>query len=138
VDKWLVSIKYVILTIILFIAFIIGAPDKALIVANTFEVYCVFFKLSGNWFNWLLLIFILSCSLFISRAYCRYLCPLGAFLAFLTFTSSFVKSFVFKIYHPEKHYGSCPVGATRYDRTFEKIRIDNMECIKCYVGISPD
>lgn len=138
IDQWLRLIKYVILIMILFLASITGMSGNAMIVADRAEPFFTFFKLGSDWINWSLLILIMFCSIFISRAYCRYLCPLGAFLSLITIVSSAIKSFVFKIYHFEKHYPPCKMGAISYDSMFEKLKINNSECINCYACVEND
>lgn len=135
IDQWLRLIKYVILIMILFLAYITGMSGNAMIVADRAEPFFTFFKLGSDWINWSLLILIIFCSIFISRAYCRYLCPLGAFLSLITIVSSAIKSFVFKIYHFEERYPPCKMGAIAYDSMFEKLKINNSECIICYVCV---
>ena len=130
-DAWLRSIKYVLLLAILFIAFVAGKSEGASIIVNTFEPFGTLFRLDDNGFGWLFLILIIVLSFFISRVYCRYLCPVGAFLAVLVLLSSLIKRLVFKNYRPQNHYGRCPMDAIRYDRVFKQLGIDNNECIKC-------
>ncbi len=136
IDQLLRLIKYVILIVILLLAYTTGMSGKAMIVAERAEPFFTLFKLNSNWVNWLLLIIIIFCSIFISRAYCRYLCPLGAFLSLITIVSSGIKSFVFKIYHFEERYPPCQMGAIAYDSMFEKLKINNSECINCYVCVA--
>jgi len=138
IDIWLRLIKYVILIVILFLASITAMSGKAMIVTDRVEPFFTFFKLGSDWVNWSLLIFIIFCSIFISRAYCRYLCPLGAFLSLITIVSSGIKSFVFKIYHFEKRYCPCQMGSIPYDSMFKKLKINNSECITCYACMGND
>ncbi len=55
-------------------------------------------------------------SIFYTRFWCRYLCPVGAFLAILN------KIAILKRYLPKKRFGRCEFGLTA---------ADNMDCIHC-------
>jgi predicted membrane-bound spermidine synthase/Na+-translocating ferredoxin:NAD+ oxidoreductase RnfG subunit len=69
----------------------------------------------GGWI-WLIVALALAGAIFYPRFWCRYLCPVGAFL------SLFNNVVILKKYLPAKRFGRCEFGLTAKDR---------MDCIYC-------
>lgn len=136
-DPWLRGIKYLILLAILVTVFVIKAPVAGKVLAENTEPFGTLFRFCGTIWMWTFLIFLLAASVFISRPYCKYLCPLGAFLALLTMLASFIRRKILSI-DPEKRrseggvpLGGCPMGAVAYEKTFLEMSVQNGECIRC-------
>ncbi|WP_186429055.1 4Fe-4S binding protein [Clostridium sp. BSD9I1] len=91
VDKVLRYVKYIVLFLILFITYKSGE-----LILRPYDPWAVFMHLGSGTeifeeflIGFIILIAILLSSMFIERAWCRYLCPLGATLALLTPLSIF-------------------------------------------------
>jgi len=131
IDPWLRSIKYQILFIILFIVSVTPISTHAASIIGVIEPFGTFFKLMGSIPAWIFLALVLIFSFFIPRAYCKYLCPLGALLALFTLIFSFIKTAVTGQKFPRHYKKYCPMDAIRYTKVFKELRADNNECIRC-------
>ena len=98
------------------------------------EPFKTLFNLSGSSLSLWILALLLLLSIFISRPFCRYVCPLGAILKIAG------KLSYFKIKLDESSCvecglctkeGVCPVGAIECRPDSKKPIIDNGECIAC-------
>jgi Na+-translocating ferredoxin:NAD+ oxidoreductase RnfG subunit len=116
-------IKYVIL-FVLVIVFFLSRNRTTLATDPLIEVFNLRFSISGfqlaivNWKTTLLLITAVALigSVFYTRFWCRYLCPVGAFL------SLFNSVVILKHYLPAKKFGRCEFGLTPEDQ---------MDCLYC-------
>lgn len=59
--------------------------------AGSYEPFGTLFSLTGGFFPWMLLVFVLFASLIILRPFCYYLCPVGASMDFIIFIRSEIK-----------------------------------------------
>jgi len=89
----------------------------------------VIFNLGGSTGLVIFLGAVLVASVFISRPFCRYLCPLGALLGIISRISPFRMRVLQSCSSCGLCARSCPVGAI--SRTPDGMRIDHMECIGC-------
>ena len=119
--------KYFILWFALILVFIFDNPNLA-----NCEPFNTFFTFSGSNFFVLFTIVVILASVFFSRFYCRYLCPLGALFGI------FSKLSIWKI-RMNKNCNSCgkcvkicPVGAIEFQNEPEmSVKILQEECIQC-------
>jgi polyferredoxin len=101
------------------------------------EPFGTLFKLVGGTLAWVMAGLFLIGSIFVSRFYCRYFCPLGAFFALVTVGVSFVNRELFKVVLAARHHGSspaaggCPMNAVRHERHGLELGIRSGECIAC-------
>lgn len=137
-DKFLKVIKYVNLLILFLIAFLFANKILATYLAGIIEPFATFFHLDGDLISWLWLILMLILSSAISRFYCRYFCPLGAFFAVLSGVSSFLKLRQLSVNLPQESckgcrlaQEKCQMDAISYDEEFKKPSIDGNECFMC-------
>jgi polyferredoxin len=106
-------------------------------VANGWQNYNLtktLFTFSGPLMTILILAVILIISLLVSRPFCKYLCPLGAILAFTSKYSPFrMRADVKKCMVCGKCIkGDCPMDAiSAFNPEIDLPSIDNSECIKC-------
>lgn len=114
-------LKYGILALIVIVALVYSQ----LSIFQYFEPFGTLFFFSGSLLLWIILIAILIGSVFITRFYCRYLCPLGAALALLTVTSLFRIKRVPQCNLCRVCESSCPTGAIQLER------INFRECVRC-------
>lgn len=118
------SVKYIILFILMVVFFVSRnrttlAADPLISTFNIRSLSSFKDSFMGYGFQSLTLLLILAAlagSVFYTRFWCRYLCPVGAFL------SLFNNVIVLKRYLPAKKFDKCKFGLT--------IR-DNMDCIYC-------
>ncbi|MGE5396555.1 MAG: 4Fe-4S binding protein [Chitinophagales bacterium] len=125
--SWLKYLKYIFLLAVLVIT-----PLTGVIWWCKIDPFGCLFNLSGTWYASILLIVLLALSMFISRLWCRFICPYGALLGivakdagWLSGTSggpSIDKEVCRKCGRCEKN---CPVAAVK------KGVIDEAECINC-------
>ena len=80
-----VKVKYAILLTIVVLFFSLND----LTVAAYVEPFSTLFLLKGSTIMWVILCSILIVSLFVHRFYCRYVCPVGAFLSLLSYLRIF-------------------------------------------------
>jgi len=145
-DKYLKLIKYMNFVILLMIAFLFLNKSLTAYIASIIEPFATFFRLYGDLFAWMLLISMLLISAVISRFYCRYFCPLGAFFALLTLALSFLKLRQLSVKLPQDNCKGCRIAqktcqmeAISYDMELKKPEIDHKECFMCNTcaGICP-
>jgi len=139
-DRYLRVVKYMNLAIILLIAFVFGSNVAASYLVGVIEPFATFFNLHGDVISWMYLILVLVCSSAISRFYCRYFCPLGAFFASLSGLCSFLKLRQLSVNLPEDNCKGCrlaekqcQMGAISYDEKLKKPHIDRNECFMCNI-----
>jgi len=131
IDGWLRSIKYILLFVILFSLLLNPIGSDALRIIGIIEPFGTFFRLMGSIPAWIFLVLVLIFSFFISRAYCRYICPLGALLALCAIFFSYIRIVVTKKKLSRHYKKNCPMDAIRYNKVFKELRADNNECILC-------
>jgi len=143
-DRFLRLVKYVNLLILLIIAFLFANRILAIYLAGIIEPFATLFHLGGGLIAWLWLILMLVFSSVISRFYCRYFCPLGAFFAVLSGVSSFLKLRQLSISLPQENcegcrlaQKTCQMDAVSYDEELKKPSIDGNECIMCNACVCP-
>ncbi|MCD6335208.1 MAG: 4Fe-4S binding protein [Candidatus Latescibacteria bacterium] len=89
----------------------------------------VIFNLDGTMSLLIFLGVVLVASIFVSRPFCRYLCPLGALLALIARISPFKMRILYRCTACGLCMKACPVDAIR--KTPEGMRIEESECIAC-------
>ena len=112
-------IKYVILFILVIVFFL--SRSKTTLEADPLIKFFIF---QSSVFNPRSAVFIIAiaaliCSIFYTRFWCRYLCPVGAFL------SLFNSIALLKRYTPPKVFGRCEFGLTAKDQ------LDCLYCDRC-------
>ena len=125
-------VKYGVL-LVLVLAFFLSRDRTTLAADPLIRVFSLQFFVSqtqGSIFNWrdpafLILVVVLVGSILYTRFWCRYLCPVGAFL------SLFNKVSVFKRFLPAKKFGRCEFGLTGRDQ------LDCIYCDKCRYQARP-
>ena len=137
-DSFLKIIKYVNLIILLLIARLFGNRILAIDYACIIEPFATFFHLNGNLISWMWLILVLLLSSVISRFYCRYFCPLGAFFAVLSGVCYFLKIRQLNVVLPRDGCRGCKLAkkvcqmdAISYHEELNRPSIDVNECILC-------
>jgi len=109
-------VKYIILLVVIFVFFASG--NRATLAAD--PLISVFnLRIPVNFFHSTMPLIVAAAligSVFCTRFWCRYLCPVGAFLSLLNNLA------VLKRYLPTKKFGKCQFGLTGRD---------NMDCIYC-------
>lgn len=113
--------KYVVLAFLLLMA--VAWADLSLF--QYFEPFGTIFYFSQSVWLWVILFAFLTGSLFISRFYCRYACPLGAALGVVSLISPFRIKRVRQCLYCKVCEHSCPTGAIRGPK------IDFKECVRC-------
>lgn len=114
-------IKYGILAFLVFMAF--AYSDVS--VFQYVEPFGTLFYQSQSIVLWLILLVFITGSVFISRFYCRYVCPLGAALGVMSFLSPFRIKRVAQCQVCKVCEHACPTGAIRGPD------IDFKECVRC-------
>lgn len=139
-DRLLKLFKYVNLIIILIITFVIGNEMLSMNILNTIEPFGTFFRLDGDLIAWVFLIFVLIFSAVISRFYCRYFCPLGAFFAVISKISTILKLRIFNVCLPQENCKHCKIcqaqincqmNVISHDKALKQPTIDDEECFMC-------
>jgi len=112
-------VKYAVL-FILIIAFFVSRDRTTLAADPLISAFNFRFSIA-DWKSPLLLIIVAALlgSIFYTRFWCRYLCPVGAFLSLLN------NVVVFKRFLPAKRFGRCEFGLTPSDK------MDCLYCDKC-------
>jgi polyferredoxin len=124
-DKRLKYAKYLVLAVILFFTYKTGEL--------VFEEYDPFFalfhfKFEGLTFGVGILLLLIPLSLFLRRAWCRYFCPLGAFLSFFNWMSRFK---IIRNVDACTECGACR-RACQMGIQVEKVeKVPETHCIKC-------
>lgn len=138
VDKYLKIVKYINLGILLMIALLLANNILAIYLAGIIEPFATFFNLHGDLISWIWLILMLIFSAFVSRFYCRYFCPLGAFFALLSWISSLLRLRLINVSLPVDNCKGCKLAQKRcqmnaisYDDKLNKPAIDGNECFMC-------
>ncbi len=143
VDRCLKLVKFINLIILLMLGLIFTNPLFAIYLIGIIEPFGTFFHLDGDVISWLWLAFILIMSCVISRFYCRYFCPLGAFFAVAAAIASFLKLKQIRIELlsvngcQEGCQGcriaqkQCQMNAISYDLELMQPDIDENECFMC-------
>jgi len=116
-----IHIKYAVLAFLLVMAF--AAADRSLF--QYFEPFGTIFYFSQSVWLWLILLAFLAGSIFISRFYCRYACPLGAALGVVSLVSPFRIGRVVQCGYCKVCEHACPTGA------IQGPKIDFKECVRC-------
>ena len=116
-----IYIKYAVLAFLLLMA--VAAADLSLF--QYFEPFGTIFYFSQSLWLWLILAGFLAGSVFISRFYCRYACPLGAALGVVSLVSPFRIKRVDQCGYCKVCEHACPTGAIRGPN------IDFKECVRC-------
>jgi NosR/NirI family nitrous oxide reductase transcriptional regulator len=137
-DRYLKVVKYVNLGILLLIGVLLANNILAVYLAGIIEPFATFFNLHGDLISWMWLILMLVFSAFVSRFYCRYFCPLGAFFALLSGFCAFLRLRRIRINLPEDNckgcrlaQKQCQMNAISYDERLNNPRIDGNECFMC-------
>jgi NosR/NirI family nitrous oxide reductase transcriptional regulator len=138
VDKYLKIVKYINLGILLMIALLLANNILAIYLAGIIEPFATFFNLHGDLISWIWLVLMLIFSAFISRFYCRYFCPLGAFFATLSWISSLLRIRLINVQLPVDNckgcklaVKKCQMNAISYDDQLTKPAINGNECFMC-------
>ena len=116
-----IYIKYAVLAFLLLMA--VAYADLSLF--QYFEPFGTIFYFSQSIWLWVILFAFLAGSVFISRFYCRYACPLGAALGVVSLVSPFRIKRVRQCIYCKVCEHSCPTGAIRGPK------IDFKECVRC-------
>jgi len=139
-DRYLKLIKYANLAILLIIAFLLKNKILATYTAGFIEPFATFFNLHGDLISWIWLVSMLFISSVISRFYCRYFCPLGAFFALLSGLSSLLRIRQLSVNLPQGNckgcrlaQKKCQMDAIGYDEELQKPSIDSNECFMCNI-----
>jgi len=137
-DRFLKIIKYVNLLILLIIAFLFANRILAIYLVGIIEPFATLFRLSGGLIAGLWLILMLVFSSVISRFYCRYFCPLGAFFAVLSGVCAFLKLRRLSVNLPRENckgcrlaQEKCQMDAISYHEELNRPSIDGNECLLC-------
>lgn len=142
VDRCMKLIKFVILIVLMMLGLVFASPLFAMYLIGIVEPFATFFHLDGDMIPWVWLVLMLLMSSLISRCYCRYFCPLGAFFAVVVAISSFLGLRIIRVELPgdgcrESCQGcriaekQCQMGAVSYDETLKRPDIDGNECFMC-------
>ncbi len=116
-----IYIKYVLLAFLIVMAF----SFTNLSLFQYFEPFGTIFYFSQSLLLWGILAAFILASVFISRFYCRYACPLGAALGVMAFVSPWRIERVPQCDLCKVCEHSCPTGAIRGPK------IDFKECVRC-------
>ena len=116
-----IYIKYGVLGLLLLMAVVWA--DLSLF--QYFEPFGTIFYFSRSVWLWIILFGFLAGSIFISRFYCRYACPLGAALGVVSMISPFRIKRARQCLYCKVCEHSCPTGAIRGPK------IDFKECVRC-------
>jgi len=137
-DRYLKIVKYVNLGILLVIGLLFGDNILAIYLAGIIEPFATLFNLHGDSISWMWLILMLVFSAVISRFYCRYFCPLGAFFALLSWICDLLQLRLISVNLPEDNCTGCKVAQKRcqmnainYDDQLKKPHIAGHECFMC-------
>ena len=137
-DRYLKVVKYVNLGILLMIALLFANNILAIYLAGIIEPFATFFNLHGDLISWMWLILMLVFSAVVSRFYCRYFCPLGAFFALVSRICSFLRLRLIRVDLPQDNCKGCRLAQKRcqmnaitYDEESKRPGIDGSECFMC-------
>ena len=119
-DKAL-TIKYAILALLV----VTSLTFSDLSLFQYFEPFGTIFYFSRSMLLWAILAVFIVASMFVSRFYCRYACPLGAALGVTSFLSPFRIKRVQQCEVCKVCENSCPTGAIRAHE------VDFKECVRC-------
>jgi len=137
VDKYLRYLKYVILLLIIYTTWKFGT-----LTFRDYDPWAAWMHLSAGWsefgYGTAVLFATLFAGVFIERFWCRCLCPLGAFLAFIS-KFSLVKVYrdKLKCINCGKCSVACPVGLTP-DKDIIQGNGECITCGKCYSACPVD
>jgi len=142
VDRWLKLLKYINLVILLILGLILASPLFAIYLIGIVEPFGTFFHLDGDLIARIWLVLMLLSSSVISRFYCRYFCPLGAFFAVFAAISSFLGLRRLRVdltgngcqdscQGCRVAQKQCQMNAIQYDVALKKADIDENECFMC-------
>jgi len=138
IDRYLRFVKYLIFAVLLMIAFLFSDNIIATYIAGYVEPFATFFNLHGDLISWMWLVLMLFLSSVISRFFCRYFCPLGAFFALLTLLSSFLKIKQLNVELPKDNCKGCRLAqsvcqmqAISYEEESKSPKIAIDECFMC-------
>ncbi|SLM32749.1 Putative modular membrane protein involved in electron transport: RnfG-like FMN-binding domain and a polyferredoxin domain containing a 4Fe-4S center [Desulfamplus magnetovallimortis] len=141
-DRCLKLVKFINLIILLILGLILSNTVTAIYITGIVEPFATFFHLDGDLPAWIWLILMLLLSSVVSRFFCRYFCPLGAFFAVLSAIAGFLKLKSLHVtlsgkHSPENCKGcrmaekQCQMGAIHYDDDLNQPEIDENECFMC-------
>jgi NosR/NirI family nitrous oxide reductase transcriptional regulator len=136
VDQALRLLKYLLLMVIL-LGLVYAGQAHLTAWIEVVEPFGTLFRMHGSLLSWVMVGVFIVGSVFVSRAYCRYICPLGALFALITIGVSFVKRALLRIEPAPRHresaaaVGGCPVGAIPHETHSMDIGIRSGECIVC-------
>ncbi len=128
-DKWLRYIKYIVL-----VSFLVGTWATGVLIIRAFDPWVAYAHLlSEDLFiefsvGFVVLLVSLFGSVWIDRLFCKYFCPFGAFLSFLSPLGIFgIKRNVETCIKCKKCDVACPMNI----KVSESVFVSNKECIMC-------
>ncbi|MCL6588468.1 MAG: 4Fe-4S binding protein [Firmicutes bacterium] len=130
VDRFLKYLKYLILITVAYLTWKNGQNFW-----NNYDPAQTLFTFQGSFQAGLILTGILLLSAFISRPFCKYLCPLGALLAVISKIAPFkMRADASKCLVCGKCVdGQCPMEAiSAFNIGVDLPQVSSLECIKCY------
>ncbi|MBF0252727.1 MAG: 4Fe-4S binding protein [Candidatus Omnitrophica bacterium] len=138
IDRSLRLVKYFILVFILIIFLMFVNKNLAIFIIGIIEPFATFFKMYGEPIVWIWVITVLIVSACISRFYCKYVCPLGAFFALLSRLSERLGLRKLNVILPNgkctgcrKAENNCQMNAVEYNEKEKRPIINNEECFMC-------
>lgn len=124
-DKSLKYAKYLVLAVILFFTYKTGK----LVFEDYDPFFALFhFKFEGLTFGIVVLLLLIPVSLFFRRAWCRYFCPLGAFLSFFNWMSRFK---IIRNVDTCIECGACRRACQMAIQVEKVEKVPETHCIKC-------
>lgn len=137
IDIGMQFVKYFNLFLILWVYLYVGKVTAVYII-GLLEPFSMFFSFSGNIMQWIIFTLLFGLSMFISRFYCKYICPLGACFSIFTFIFSFINKKMLKVKIAKNGCTGCGVAEAKCQmRAIEcgeagSLPIfSNIRCIKC-------
>ncbi len=137
-DRWLRTLKYLFLFVILLVGLLMGRTYTTSVIVENVEPFGTLFQFSGDFMMWFFVILFLLGSIFISRFYCKYICPLGAFFALVAVVVSFVSNKLVRLAPAPGQRRrvplsmACPMDALRHEKDYAVMNMSNGECIVCF------
>lgn len=137
VEEVLKVAKYVILALLI-AAVSMPRRELAGYVASIVEPFDTFFRGYGGPLAWASLLAILFLSIGVQRGYCKYFCPLGAFMALLTALGALLHTRLISVKLADQSCKGCRVAqkvcqmqAISYDEKLGMPEIDPGSCFMC-------
>lgn len=138
VDSYLKYLKYLVFGIIIIFVWngLINLPSGSSPWDAYSQLFDIKYMLSEYLIGTIILLLIIVGAAFIERFFCRYLCPLGAFLGILS------KTKVFKVNKERTKCSKCAACTAKCSMGIDLNRVDavnSCECIQCFncIGICP-